>query len=109
VTATGHYYPCCWVANATILPGSIFEAYKDQLDLNAHSLEEVLGSEVLRRLVASWERFDDAPRACRYHCGVEDDGAAPRKAARENISLKKVRDDGAASGPKPRAPSKPPR
>lgn len=92
VTATGHYYPCCWVANATILPGSIFEAHEDQLDLNTHSLDEVLGSEVLRLLAASWERFDDAPRACRYHCGVEADHPASPKAAqatRENISLRK--------------------
>jgi hypothetical protein len=92
VSATGHYYPCCWVANATSLPGSLFETYKEQLDLGAHSIDEVLGSEVMRRLVASWEHFEDAPRPCQNHCGVvvDTDGTStPRTArtTRENIPL----------------------
>ena len=72
VSATGHYYPCCWAANATTYRGSFFEAHEAQLDLSAHSLEEVLASEAMRVLVASWERFDDAPRAsARLTRGVE--------------------------------------
>jgi hypothetical protein len=93
-SADGHYYPCCWAANATTYAGSLFEAYRDQLDLTAHSLDEVLASEAMRLLVASWERFEDAPRACQAHCGVEEKGdgtASPWMAQtkRENISLRK--------------------
>jgi hypothetical protein len=94
VSADGHYYPCCWAENATTYAGSLFETHRDQLDLAAHSLDEVLASEAMRLLVASWERFEDAPRACQCHCGVavKDDGtASPWNAqpVRENISLRK--------------------
>lgn len=94
VSADGHYYPCCWAENATTYAGSLFETHRGELDLTAHSLDEVLASPALRLLVASWERFEDAPRACQAHCGVavKDDGtASPWNAqpVRENISLRK--------------------
>jgi hypothetical protein len=96
VSATGHYYPCCWAANATVVGGSLFELHQDQLDLTRRSLEQVLASDVLRELAASWERFEDAPRACQSHCGVttDPDGATSPAFAqphRENIKLKKRR------------------
>jgi hypothetical protein len=94
VSADGHYYPCCWAANATTYAGSFFEAHRDQLDLVARSLEEVLASDALRLLAASWERFEDAPRACQAHCGVEEkaDGTTTpwvAQTTRENISLRR--------------------
>jgi hypothetical protein len=94
VSADGHYYPCCWAQNATTYAGSLFEAHRAELDLTAHTLDEVLASEAMRLLAASWERFEDAPRACQAHCGVEvkEDGtASPSRAqtVRENISLRK--------------------
>jgi hypothetical protein len=96
VSATGHYYPCCWAANATTYQGSFFQAHEDQLDLRVHTLDEVLASEAMRLLVASWERFEDAPRACQCHCGVEvEAGGASSpwhaQTERENVSLKKPR------------------
>ena len=94
VSATGHYYPCCWAANATTYAGSFFEAHQEELDLAAHTLDEVLASEAMRLLVASWERFEDAPRACQAHCGVRERGdgtSSPwvAQTTRENISLRK--------------------
>ncbi len=99
VSATGHYYPCCWAASATTHAGSLFEAHRDELDLSVHAIEEVLASEAMRLLVASWERFDDAPRACQAHCGVEvlEDGTTRPwnpSSTREHVSLTK--------GPPPR-------
>jgi hypothetical protein len=94
VSASGHYYPCCWAANATTYAGSLFETHEEQLDLTAHTLDEVLASEAMRLLVASWERFEDAPRACQSHCGIavaEDGTSRPwvPQTVRENISLTK--------------------
>jgi hypothetical protein len=94
VAATGHYYPCCWAANATTYAGSFFEKHRDQLDLGVYSLEEILESEAIRLLVASWDEFESAPRACQSHCGVtvhEDGSTTPWRpqTTRENVSLKK--------------------
>jgi hypothetical protein len=96
VAATGHYYPCCWAANATTYSGSLFETYRDQLDLRVHSLDEVLASDALRLLVATWDDFESAPRACQSHCGVTTEKGGETipwrpQTQRENIPLKKKR------------------
>ena len=66
ISASAHYFPCCWIGHAHNFQNTFIEPELEQLQLKNHSIAEILASPLLRKLK---ESFVSSPLAvCRSSC-----------------------------------------
>ena len=78
ISAQGHVFPCCWVANEDFLSdlkSFLGPELYSQLDIRTRSMDQIWGSEAMAKLEASW--IDASFRGCAFFCGKPFDENEP--------------------------------
>lgn len=55
VSATGHVYPCCWIANGHTHKDSDIIMNNDNIDITKRSIEDIVNGEEFQMVEDSWE------------------------------------------------------
>ncbi len=81
VDANGDVYPCCWSVGESRPGGSFEKAYPNgtDLNLNHHTIDEILSSEAWTRLMFIVRTTSTAPSLCQRTCGADNNQGRPTR------------------------------